>query len=402
MRTTTGVTWISTDPQGTASVTVDASTQAYALRRQDPYGNARGTVTGSWPSSMDKGFLGGTKDGTGLTHIGVREYDPVIGRFASPDPELHPQDLRHLDTYGYGLNSPFANPDPSGASPDKTTEASGDTGWYRLGTPVFYDQRMDGYTEHYRVDFYVLCRRQGTECYGQFRTNQGSYVYYWVKAWELFRAIALGTRGVAFVMMTVVQHVRAGVGPYQLGAPIKDASACLSLAQPPPPTSNEKHCALFDLGCAFSSDWKTWWHDNGKWITGPIALVAFGACEVFSGGEATALCTTGLRAFATWAGVTGEVIDYFALSPQETGTVALAQMCAGAAWEYFGGKIFEHTRFSKVYGASDVASQFGVINNNPLDLYFIDTSTGQHYPMFSDIPPSFVPTPNTAAIGPTR
>jgi RHS repeat-associated protein len=48
------------------------------------------------------GFAGGLYDeDTGLIHFGYREYDPVIGRFISPDPLGY--DGGDVDLYGYSL-----------------------------------------------------------------------------------------------------------------------------------------------------------------------------------------------------------------------------------------------------------------------------------------------------------
>ena len=43
-----------------------------------PFGEPRGTQPTTWPG--EKGFIGGTLDPTGLTHIGAREYDAAQGR----------------------------------------------------------------------------------------------------------------------------------------------------------------------------------------------------------------------------------------------------------------------------------------------------------------------------------
>ncbi|MFJ3926262.1 RHS repeat-associated core domain-containing protein [Streptomyces sp. NPDC090022] len=51
-----------------------------------PFGVPRGTQSAKWAGT--KGFVGGTIDATGLTHIGAREYDPTTGRFVSVDPML--------------------------------------------------------------------------------------------------------------------------------------------------------------------------------------------------------------------------------------------------------------------------------------------------------------------------
>lgn len=54
-------------------------------------------------------------EGTGLTYMGARYYDPAAGRFTGLDPA--PVDLRNIHSfnrYGYGSNSPYVYIDPDG------------------------------------------------------------------------------------------------------------------------------------------------------------------------------------------------------------------------------------------------------------------------------------------------
>ncbi|WP_250009800.1 RHS repeat-associated core domain-containing protein [Actinoplanes sp. M2I2] len=111
-RTKSGVTWLSPDHQGTALVAVSAATQASTVRRQTPYGTSRGTAPGAWPNN--RGFVGGTIDNTGLTHLGARAYDPGIGRFISVDPVQDLADPQQWNGFAYGNNSPVTRNDPTG------------------------------------------------------------------------------------------------------------------------------------------------------------------------------------------------------------------------------------------------------------------------------------------------
>ena len=84
-RTTRGVSFFTSDQQGTAQVQVDATSMAVTRRRLTPFGQERGTAAQGWVG--ERGFVNGTRDdSTGLVHLGAREYDPVIGRFISVDP----------------------------------------------------------------------------------------------------------------------------------------------------------------------------------------------------------------------------------------------------------------------------------------------------------------------------
>ncbi|MEV4062421.1 polymorphic toxin-type HINT domain-containing protein [Nonomuraea dietziae] len=115
--TAIGVSWLSSDHHGTTgSVIANSTSQAVAIRRQTPFGEPR-DVTGFWPVSMDKGFVGGTDDNTGLTHLGAREYDPSTGRFISVDPLLDIYDPQQINGYSYANNNPLAFSDPDGLMP---------------------------------------------------------------------------------------------------------------------------------------------------------------------------------------------------------------------------------------------------------------------------------------------
>ncbi|GIJ27680.1 hypothetical protein Vqi01_28420 [Micromonospora qiuiae] len=114
MRTSSSLHWIVGDHHGTAEVSINATTLAVAKRRTLPYGDTRGSESGTWPSLMDKGFVGGTKDPSGLIHIGAREYDSFIGRFISVDPIMDLANPQQMHGYAYANNSPATYSDPTG------------------------------------------------------------------------------------------------------------------------------------------------------------------------------------------------------------------------------------------------------------------------------------------------
>ncbi|MER5215891.1 polymorphic toxin-type HINT domain-containing protein [Streptomyces sp. NPDC002838] len=113
VRTASKVSFIASDHHGTGEVAIDAATGAISQRRFDPFGVERGAKTGTWPG--EKGYVGGTIDAsTGLTHLGAREYDAVIGKFISVDPVIDPTQPQQINGYTYANNSPVTHADPSG------------------------------------------------------------------------------------------------------------------------------------------------------------------------------------------------------------------------------------------------------------------------------------------------
>ncbi|MBK5993016.1 sugar-binding protein [Streptomyces sp. MBT58] len=101
------------DHHGTGELAIDAVTGAVSQRRFDPYGVDRGTASGTWPG--EKGYVGGAIDkSTGLTHLGAREYDAVIGKFISVDPIIDHTLPQQINGYAYANNTPVTLADPSG------------------------------------------------------------------------------------------------------------------------------------------------------------------------------------------------------------------------------------------------------------------------------------------------
>ncbi|WP_234307213.1 MULTISPECIES: RHS repeat-associated core domain-containing protein [Streptomyces] len=107
------VTFLAGDRHGTSSLAIDATTQAVIRRYTTPFGAPRGTGPGNWPD--DKRFLGKPTDpGTGLTHIGARQFDALLGRFLSVDPLLESDKHQSLNGYSYAENNPVTLSDPTG------------------------------------------------------------------------------------------------------------------------------------------------------------------------------------------------------------------------------------------------------------------------------------------------
>ncbi|WP_433534554.1 polymorphic toxin-type HINT domain-containing protein [Micromonospora sp. CA-249363] len=115
VRTSAGsLDWIVSDHHGTAEATISNGDLSATRRRSLPFGGQRGATPNTWPIALDKGFVGGTQDPTGLTHLGAREYDPAIGKFISADPLIDPADFQQWNGYAYANNAPVTASDPDG------------------------------------------------------------------------------------------------------------------------------------------------------------------------------------------------------------------------------------------------------------------------------------------------
>ncbi|GGV33827.1 hypothetical protein GCM10010182_67030 [Actinomadura cremea] len=114
MRTSDGtLSYMAGDHQGTAQLAIDATTQQLTTRRFTPFGTIRDLAEdATWPG--ERGFVGGTQDPTGLTHLGAREYDPETGRFISVDPLMDLAVPQSLNGYAYSENNPITGSDPDG------------------------------------------------------------------------------------------------------------------------------------------------------------------------------------------------------------------------------------------------------------------------------------------------
>ncbi|GGS63856.1 hypothetical protein GCM10010259_60740 [Streptomyces daghestanicus] len=129
------LSYLSGDPHGTSTLSLDATTQAVTKRYLTPFGGTRTGGIGPWPD--DKTFLGKTTDTTsGLTYIGARQYDPNTGRFISVDPVLDTTDAQSLNGYTYADNNPVTASDPTGLWLDDGTGHSEPRGGGNPGSNV--------------------------------------------------------------------------------------------------------------------------------------------------------------------------------------------------------------------------------------------------------------------------
>ena len=103
--------YVVTDSVGTPLALVDSSGAVVKAVSYDSYGVL---LADSNPSlSLAIGFGGGLADRlTGLVRLGVRDYDPIAGRWTALDPALFEGDS--LNLYAYVGNSPVSLRDPIG------------------------------------------------------------------------------------------------------------------------------------------------------------------------------------------------------------------------------------------------------------------------------------------------
>ncbi|WP_454300483.1 RHS repeat-associated core domain-containing protein [Salana multivorans] len=81
----------------------------------------------------DHGFLDKPTDTTGLTQIGARYYDPVLGAFISPDPILDTATPQQRGPYAYSENNPTTYSDPTGLISNIVMHDGGPVGTNKRG-----------------------------------------------------------------------------------------------------------------------------------------------------------------------------------------------------------------------------------------------------------------------------
>lgn len=111
--TGTTLTWVFSNLEGTVDVQTVANAAGVTTRTiRDPYGAPLGSsgVWGSGTGYMNKPATAST----GLTTVGARTYDPVLGKFLSVDPVIDPNLPQQNTGYTYSGNNPTTYMDPSG------------------------------------------------------------------------------------------------------------------------------------------------------------------------------------------------------------------------------------------------------------------------------------------------
>ncbi|MFE4623439.1 RHS repeat-associated core domain-containing protein [Streptomyces mirabilis] len=134
-----GVKYLFNDPNGTATLSMDTTTQQVARQQNTPYGQPRPSAnTTTWPDPTHS-YLGKPQDTTtGYTDVGARKYDPALGRFISVDPVFDATSPQELGGYTYAADNPLTNSDPTGLMACATPDECGGGAQYGNNTPTLH------------------------------------------------------------------------------------------------------------------------------------------------------------------------------------------------------------------------------------------------------------------------
>lgn len=111
------VTYFHNDISGTPMLATDAAGNVVWRENYRPYGERLNNPPAEASNAI--GFAGKPFDAsTGLSYMGARYYDPVIGRFMGVDPApADPGSVHGVNRYAYANNNPYKYVDPDGHSP---------------------------------------------------------------------------------------------------------------------------------------------------------------------------------------------------------------------------------------------------------------------------------------------
>jgi len=119
------VTYFHNDASGTPLLATDAAGNVVWKETYRPYGERQNNPPAEANNRI--GFTGKPFDPTtGLSYMGARYYDPVLGRFLGVDPEaVSPENLHSFNRYAYANNNPYRYIDPDGRAPVDRLERVG-------------------------------------------------------------------------------------------------------------------------------------------------------------------------------------------------------------------------------------------------------------------------------------
>jgi len=108
------VSYYHNDVSGSPILATDASGNVLWKENYQPYGDKLNKQPAS--ASNKIGFHGKPfDDNTGLSYMGARYYNPLLGRFTGIDPAgVNPEEGQTFNRYAYGNNNPYKYVDPDG------------------------------------------------------------------------------------------------------------------------------------------------------------------------------------------------------------------------------------------------------------------------------------------------
>ena len=119
------VTYFHNDAFGTPVLATDANGNVVWKENYRPYGERLNNPSAEAGNAI--GFTGKPFDPTtGLSYMGARYYNPMLGRFMGVDPAPgNVGDLHSFNRYAYANNNPYKFVDPDGRSPALAIEVGG-------------------------------------------------------------------------------------------------------------------------------------------------------------------------------------------------------------------------------------------------------------------------------------
>jgi RHS repeat-associated protein len=142
-----------------AAITNEAGTTVERLA-YDPWGKRRQTngIKDSADSIVgqktERGYtMHEHLDEVGVIHMNARIYDPLIGRFMSPDDVIpNPTDLKAFNRYSYVANNPLRLVDPTGHLEEEPGRRSGDSGAGEVRVPRIDTMAFGGVSFYFADD----------------------------------------------------------------------------------------------------------------------------------------------------------------------------------------------------------------------------------------------------------
>jgi RHS repeat-associated protein len=121
------------DHLGSTNVILNSDGTLYSILTYKPWGETRSGVSSTtfkYTGQRQEKLLGGDE---GLYFYGSRYYDPLLGRFISPDSMIpDPSNPADYDRYAYVRNNPVRYSDPTGHWTEEELEAALGKNWREL------------------------------------------------------------------------------------------------------------------------------------------------------------------------------------------------------------------------------------------------------------------------------